>query len=919
MKPKKLVMSAFGPYAGVTELDLGLLGDSGIYLITGDTGAGKTTIFDAITFALYGRASGENREPSMFRSKYANSDTPTYIELYFSYGGKDYYIKRNPEYNRPKSRGDGFTTEKANAELHYPDGRIVTKYNEVTNAVTEIMGVDRNQFTQIAMIAQGDFLKLLLSSTDERKKIFQKIFSTKNYFDLQERLKSEAMKLKSGYDMISGSIRQYINGILCDEESVLYAQVQKAKNNEIPTSEIIVLIEELIKQDENAESEIEKEIKSLDDKINEITKIITEANTLKTAKEALADAENGLNKANILKVELAAKLKTEEDKKGETDGLIKQIAAIDAQMTEYDELENQKDELKNVNNVLSEDKISLERKSVLLENTVKEINGLENEMKSLEKTGEDKARLEAAKAEAENKIALLKKLANDIKALEFSKKKLALAQSEYIEKSDTAKHLRDLYESLNKAYLDEQAGIIAQTLIQGEPCPVCGSKTHPDIAKKAETAPSKEELEESKNNAENAQNEENEASRIAGQIKGEVTEKENAVKSASTELLGGDDGIDKKLEKVKYETEEEILALNGKLSEIIKAEKRKKELTELIPEKNSEAESIKTDINKLNENIAKSNTLSENINKRIEELTKKLRFKSKDEAKNAKESLEAKKTEMENALKKAKDDFDECDKNITTLKSKAEENKRILKNAKEIDTAAEEEKQAELKSRKSEITDIQKEIHATRSSNSSALSNIMLKSDEIKAVEEKWIWVKSLAETANGNLSGKEKIMLETYIQMTYFDRIINRANTRLMVMTGGQYELKRRREAINNRSQSGLELDVVDHYNGTERSVKTLSGGESFKASLSLALGLSDEIRSYAGGIKLDTMFVDEGFGSLDGESLNLAVNALLSLAEGDRLVGIISHVDELKTRIDKQITVTKEKSGGSKAEIII
>jgi len=211
-----------------------------------------------------------------------------------------------------------------------------------------------------------------------------------------------------------------------------------------------------------------------------------------------------------------------------------------------------------------------------------------------------------------------------------------------------------------------------------------------------------------------------------------------------------------------------------------------------------------------------------------------------------------------------------------------------------------------------------KTIYSRITSNKASLDNILKKLNEIKTVEEKWIWIKSLSNTANGNLSGKEKIMLETYIQMTYFDRIINRANTRFMVMSGGQYELKPRKEAENNRSQSGLELDVIDHYNGTERSVKTLSGGESFKASLSLALGLSDEIQSSAGGIKLDTMFVDEGFGSLDDESLAQAIKALSSLAEGNRLVGIISHVSELKDKIDKQIVVKKEKTGGSNISIV-
>lgn len=241
-----------------------------------------------------------------------------------------------------------------------------------------------------------------------------------------------------------------------------------------------------------------------------------------------------------------------------------------------------------------------------------------------------------------------------------------------------------------------------------------------------------------------------------------------------------------------------------------------------------------------------------------------------------------------------------------------------LKDAEEIDVDTEKKRQTELTTEKADLTKAITVISSRLDRNGEALKNIRKGSGRLTEVETKWTWVKALSNTANGNIGGKEKIMLETYVQMTYFDRILARANTRFMIMSGGQYELKRRIEAENNRSQSGLELDVIDHYNGTERSVKTLSGGESFKASLSLALGLSDEIQSSAGGIRLDTMFVDEGFGSLDDESLQQAMRALYGLTEGNRLVGIISHVSELKEKIDKQIVVTKEKSGGSRAEIV-
>ena len=236
----------------------------------------------------------------------------------------------------------------------------------------------------------------------------------------------------------------------------------------------------------------------------------------------------------------------------------------------------------------------------------------------------------------------------------------------------------------------------------------------------------------------------------------------------------------------------------------------------------------------------------------------------------------------------------------------------------EFDADAAVERRNEIVQKRSALESEFRDLHHRTETNREVLRQIEKQSAAIADVEKRWMMVGPLADTANGNLSGKEKIMLETYVQMAYFDRIIERANTRFMVMSGGQYELKRRREADNNRSQSGLSLDVVDHYNGTERSVKTLSGGESFKASLSLALGLSDEIQASAGGIQLDTMFVDEGFGSLDEESLQQAMRALNGLAEGNRLVGIISHVPELREKIDRQIIVRKDRSGGSRVEVV-
>ena len=920
MRPINLTMSAFGPYASKTVLELDKLGTSGLYLITGDTGAGKTTIFDAITFALYGEASGDNRESTMFRSKYANAETPTEIELTFVYAGKEYYIKRNPEYERPKTRGEGFTTEKANAELHYPDGRVVTKLREVDRAVEEIMGIDRNQFTQIAMIAQGDFLKLLLASTDDRKKIFQKIFRTRCYYVLQEKLKSESGKLGREYENISASIRQYIDGIKCDEDDVLSIKVRNAKAGMSSTEETLELLSTLIENDRIEEEKLDDEQKNIGKSLEEITATLTNHETWSKARKSLEKSKSNLDGAIATLEILKANLQSEEENKPKVEDIRNQIATIEAEIPEYQELDakiKERDTLQKQTDKLS--KVIIEQKGNL-EFLKKELETYSEERKTLEKADKEKSELEAKKQKEEDKRKAVKDISKELKALDKLEKQLKKDQETYSKLAEDVQLKDKEYQRLFKLYLDEQAGIIAETLVDGTPCPVCGSTNHPIKAVKAENAPTKEQLDESKFTYEVAQKEAQIASEKAAKTKGQADEKRDSVLLMLNEMFGNvtiedaDELIKDKIAEIATVLEEVQNAIDEQQKKI----DRRNEIDELLPKKNKDRDDLINSTSENDKTLSGNNATLISLKARIDELIEKLKYESEKKAKEVKKVLQGEQKKLEDAYKAADDAVKSQNEKIAGLKAAIKEAENTLADAKEIDQESIKAKQKELKSRNSEIEAKKKVINARKAANESAEKEIRAKSAEVLAVEAKWSWVKALSNTANGNISGKEKVMLETYIQMTYFDRIIARANTRFMVMSGGQYELKRRKEAENNRSQSGLELDVIDHYNGTERSVKTLSGGESFKASLSLALGLSDEIQSSAGGIQLDTMFVDEGFGSLDDESLDQAMRALQNLTEGNRLVGIISHVTELKERIDKQIVVTKEKSGGSIVRII-
>ncbi len=921
MRPIKLTVSAFGPYAGKTILEMDKLGDNGLYLITGDTGAGKTTIFDAITYALYGEASGENREPSMFRSKYAEATTPTEVELVFSYAGKTYTVKRNPEYERPKSRGEGFTTQKAEAQLIYPDGRVATKQRDVDNAIRDIMGINRSQFLQIAMIAQGDFLKLLLAPTEERKKIFRQIFKTQLYQDLQDRLKKESGQLNDKCDAARNSIKQYIDGITYDENDVLSIEVEKAKNGLLSAKDVMDLIDRLLTQDHDKKSAIQKSISDADKALEIVNANLGKIEAKEQTQKALDQAQNNLTRENEANLALKATFDIEKGKISEREELAEEKAKIEAEFPRYEALDALEKQIKNDEGTISKNERQLKKDREQYAVDEAEFKILKEEFESLADAGEDKEKLSRQKEKVQEKLTKVQNLSALFEAFHELGDNLDTLQSDYKKASEASEKATADYEVKNRAFLDEQAGIIAETLESGKPCPVCGSLEHPCIAHKSAKAPTEAQLKSAKENADKARKAAEDLSGKCKEAKGILdankVEMEKLVKELWQSVAFEE--AENKLPEEQKVVSAEITALDTALSEEEKKVSRRSELTESLPKTEKALKERDKDISNRNTAL-EADKASLNEKKKQRDADKEsLRFDSIAEAQSKSDALGKIVSEMKKAYDNAQSALSDSDKKIAGYNASIAELSKQLSSDCDLDKEAETKKKAELSEKRIADDATAKVLYSRIASNTQALANIRAKVGDLDVLEKRYTWLKALSNTANGNISGKEKVMLETYIQMTYFDRIIARANTRFMVMSGGQYELKRRREAENNRSQSGLDLDVIDHYNGTERSVKTLSGGESFKASLSLALGLSDEIQASAGGVKLDTMFVDEGFGSLDEESLDQAMKALSGLADGHRLVGIISHVADLKNRIDKQIVVEKEKSGGSKASIVL
>ncbi len=918
MRPLKLTMSAFGPYAKEITLDLTQLGSNGIYLITGDTGAGKTTIFDAISYALYGEPSGEIRKSNMLRSQYAQDGTLTFVELEFLVREKVYKIKRQPEQQRPSRRGDGFTTQPMQVELTMPDGSIIDKKNLVDEKIIEIIGVDKKQFCQICMIAQGDFLKLLNTETKERIEIFRKIFKTEKYLYLQEKLKDLSREVENEYKDKNKSISQYINDILPPYSPILLDQLNNAKQGKMLTQDVISLLEAIILEINNL---TKKSKESLAEKETQIEKNAVEFSKQTEKQKSLQELEQCKNllkdKSEILKDLNSQKLKqTELIPSAENQE--KQALEIKVSLNDYTLLDSLEKDLLSLQKELKDKTKSIENNTDLLNKKSTLILSKKEILKTLSTSGEELQKLENQRTNLRTKLTQI----NDLKTLytQIEEKEVLLTklQNEFLSLQKISKESFEKFNILNELFLSEQAGILAEKLNIGEPCPVCGSLEHPKKANKAYNAPTKEDLEKAKEQANTADSNATKASEKANALKGELEANKNQATNNASQLF--EDVKKVNLEFLKAQITE--ITNQGKLlkEKIENLEKQIKE-KELLEKEVPTLEREKEDINALIlKNTTEQSSIKATIKQKDEQalnLKQKLKFKNLQEANNQKTLLENNAKQIRDTLKLLEEKVNACDKENTELIAKISTLKEQTKDFSKTYLDSLTQEKDTLAKEKKEILDKQQNLITNLTTNQGIKENLIKSQKDIAEIEKKYSIISSLYKTANGNLEGKAKLSLETYILTTYFDKIIARANLRFMIMSGGQYELKRKISADRLNAHYGLDLDIIDHNNGTQRNVKTLSGGESFMASLSLALGVSDEVHSSAGGIKLDTMFVDEGFGTLDEGVLSLALSALNKLADNNKLVGIISHVAELKEKIDKKIVITKEKHGGSTAKI--
>ena len=920
MKPLKLTLSAFVPYAGRLELDFATLGSSGLYLITGDTGAGKTTIFDAISFALFGEASGGSREPGMLRSLYADPATPTEVCLCFRYAGKEYTVTRSPEYYRPRTRGkgEGLIRQAADATLVYPDGHTQTKVREVNAAIREILGLSREQFSQVAMIAQGDFLKLLLADTKERQKIFRSIFHTDLFVTLQDQLSRQAALVRNQWQQVSSSIQQYIDGILCPEDWPHWAKIQLAKDQALPVQEVLLLLEQLLQTDQELLTQMQAKSDALEQSLTEVVALLTQGQAAQKLQNAYCAAQNRLSAAEAQLERAQDHLDTQLANQPKLQQLERQRTQLELSFPEYDRLDALRDGLRQAIAQQSQTQQASAAAQQACDTLKEQLQEQKQQRTALESVGEEKEKLLHRQQELRRQQELMQKLAADLADLDTQTHRWHIAQELYLHSEETSSRLLGEYDSLNRAFLDEQAGILASRLTDGKPCPVCGALHHPSPAVLPQKAPTEDAVRKARRAYDQAAKATEQASAAAAKERGKAATMEEALLHQTESLLGGCPLEQAKtLAKEQFQALTQALsALDAQLRQIAAQQKRKLQLDADLEETERQLTAAQQALAESAQQLATANADLQSQQEQLDVLSPRLAFDSKAAALAQWNALGREQKQLQSALDAAQQDYQRSKEALTTLQASAQQLRQQLDEAPSVDLPFQQERQRELTTQRADLRSQMQAIHTRLSANTACLENIQEKSQTLSQLEETQQWMQALCDTANGSIRGKERISLETYVQTTFFDQILNLANVRLMRMTDGQYDLKRREAAENLRSQSGLELDVIDHYNGSQRSVKTLSGGESFQASLALALGLSDAVQMST-GIQLDTLFVDEGFGSLDPEALNQAYNTLASLTEGNRLVGIISHVAELKERIDKQILVTKQKSGGSTARI--
>ena len=1050
MKPLKLVMSGFGPFADREEIRFEEEKLDGVFLVTGDTGSGKTTIFDAISFALYGEASGEWRSSEGFRSGYAQEETKTFVEMSFLQKGKRYCVKRNPEYQRPSKRGQKLVKEKQEAVLEYADGTTISGVRQVNEAIQELIGIDRKQFKQVAMIAQGEFLSLLTANSKERGEILRKVFETENFKILQNKLSEKESEYAKKCERQDQNLLQIMQGIKIEQEFPEREKLLKSRE-EKRVQETEEWLDNLVKWEREQEKWTKKKIEELEEEIQkqnkeigrvkyeettflnfetakkELEKLEKEEERQQDQKEILEAAKKAVRK--ILPLEnrwreekekqkqLEQQIQKQEETLQRANFLQKELEEERQRWEEEKQKEEEKERqilefeekkpFREKKRKLGEEKRALiEKKGIFQEKIEIAVKRQEELLLEQQKMIQYEKEEEGAEREAEicsAKIKELEKKRQEIWNLWKEKCDFDIIQNkeeklleEYKEKRKRWEEHNQNFQEIEKLFFGNLAGILAQDLEENMPCPVCGSTHHPHKAQSVHSAVTREEWEELRKENDKQRNELSEKRTELETKKIEIKSKEEESLKKLSQLMEeilGEEYEEKKshLQREKYQEELEYLEeknkelLNEKkkqqteYEERVKkkkeAQKRVREISEDLPRYQKEEKAAREqetefdkqiwlcqqNLDEIEKKYPNIEEMRDEEEEKIETLKQEVEFsrKKREEIQEKQQTQKEEQIRLQTILDAKKAEYEEQIKNTEKYEkvwSSAYKNEgfateesyqnalRSEKEIKALETFLEENERrknnlrAEIKvmeeqlcsKERRDVLELEQKAEATKKEKQKYQElyqdfslyvkrncEIQKEIEELTQVQKKdrclYGKYKELSDTANGRLKGKEKLAFEQYVQRFYFRQVVQKANHRFYKMSGGQYELHCMEYADDNKRLSGLDLEIMDYYTGKMRSVKSLSGGESFQAALALALGLSDVIQSYAGGIDVDAVFIDEGFGSLDVNALEQAVKVLTDLSGENRMVGIISHVSELKERIEKKVELTKTMKGSS------
>jgi len=1028
-------MSAFGPYAGTEVIDFSLLDGHNIFVITGPTGAGKTTIFDGICYALYGSASGEGRDGESMRSHFAKDDTLTYVEFEFQLKGKNYYVKRIPRQLRKKERGEGYTEQKADAEFKAPGERVVTGVREVNEKITDLLGISCEQFKQIVMIPQNEFRKLLIAESKDREVILRKIFGSWQFQMIQDMLEDSARELRKAIEALEQKELTYIRSIEWGQREELKS---KAETDPVNIAEMKEELENIIKEDDEEEKKLKEEAKALEGELEKLQKDLLKGTEINNRFEERKNAERDLNQLQnskplwdekerkLQRAKKAFLIKAVEEQK------IKRKAELDKAILEHEKsklslaaaVENYE---KSKKNLLKEEEQEEERRKLQDKigelkkdiNKVREYEGLSARLKELTKSLELKeTAITKNKEEIERLKEHIKKLKADVEAaneaafqymknekdlkdkkdilsklnsFEAENQYLQDLRNEYIKKKASYEELYKAYEErkkivdeLSHLFFQGQAGLLAKGLKDQQPCPVCGSLHHPNPAKVLSGMPSEEELKNKKADLDAISDKLRKAADEYADVRAKGESQRKTVDKLKQDLC--DVLEEENIKDIIKKYEDSIAAIQKYIADLDRKKKEKDKLQELLDKSEKELEAKENLGLNLDKECRDIYAQVEGSKALLSKIERDLSYGIKEEAQllvhinhledkynkmkkaydDAREAFrmaevelakeEANKSFVEKSVENTEVEYKEASSKFTEsllnvgfedneqyeaakmseeamenleaeinkykeeLKSASDRLTKALKDIEGLEPVNIEninESISLCKTKKAELEESIRQNYARLKQNKGMMENLKVVGSEKQKKEEEYSIVGHLANMAKGN--NRERLSFERYVLAAYFDDIIYAANQRLLKMTDGRFELSRIKEKQKGNAQQGLDIEIFDYYTGLPRHVKVISGGESFKASLSLALGLSDVVQSYAGGISLDTIFIDEGFGSLDEDSLEKSIQCLLDLQKTGKLVGVISHVGELKERIRARIEVTQTMTGSSTKVVVV